>query len=93
VLGFPFAPSDTVLKREWALREEIWDDSFMTQGEEVIFNGGEIVFYGRLYLAGCKFGRVDKILNYRRHHPQRVLSDLDKRCQSELACQKIILSV
>lgn len=92
ILGFPFAPSDTVMTRAWALREEIWDDSFMTRGDEVIFNGAEIVFYGRLYLAGCKFGRVDKILNYRRHHAQRVLSDLDKRCKSELACQKIMLS-
>lgn len=92
VMGFPFAPSDTVMRRHWAVREEIWDDSFVTQGDEVIVNGGEIVFYGRLYLAGCKFADVGKALNYRRVHPHRVISDIPARCNSERACQEIILN-
>jgi len=28
VLGYPVAPSDLVLRREWALLDEIWDDSY-----------------------------------------------------------------
>jgi len=92
VLGFPLAPSDIVLAREWARREEIWDDTFASQAEHVIFNGHEIVFGGRLALAGCKFGYVSRALNYRRFHPHRVLKHLDLRCKAELACQNLILN-
>lgn len=92
VTGFPISPSDVVLKREWALRDEIWDDSFAGQAEHVIFNGQEIVFGGRLALAGCKFGYVNRALNFRRYHPYRVLKHLEDRCQAELACQEIIFS-
>lgn len=72
--------------------DEIWDDSFATQAEHVIFNGQEIVFGGRLALAGCKFGNVGRALNYRRYHPHRVLKHSPERCQAELACQEIIFS-
>lgn len=92
VTGFPVSPSDVVLRRTWALRDEIWDDSFASQAEHVIFNGQEIVFGGRLALAGCKFGYVDQALNYRRYHPYRILRHLEERCQAELACQEIIFS-
>jgi glycosyltransferase involved in cell wall biosynthesis len=92
VLGFPIAPSDMVLRRDWAIREDIWDDSFMTQGKEVIVNGGEYVFLGRLFLAGCKFANVERVLNYRRLQSGRVFSNLALRCRSEIACQEIILS-
>jgi glycosyltransferase involved in cell wall biosynthesis len=92
VSGFPVSPSDAVLVRKWALMDEIWDDSFAQQAEHVIFNGQEIVFGGRLALAGCKFGCIDRALNYRRYHPYRVLKYLSERCQAELACQEIIFS-
>jgi glycosyltransferase involved in cell wall biosynthesis len=92
VLGFPTSPSDVVLKREWALRDEIWDDSFASQAEHVIFNGQEIVFGGRLALEGCKFGSVVRALNYRRYHPHRIQKHLAERCQAELDCQEIIFS-
>lgn len=91
VLGFPFAPSDMVLRREWAVLPEIWDDSFATQAEHVIFNGQEIVCCGRLALAGCQFGYVQRALNFRRYHSERVLSHLSARCNSEIACQEMIL--
>lgn len=90
VMSFPVSPSDTVLRREWALRDEIWDDSFAGQAEHIIFNGQEIVFGGRLALAGCKFGNVDRALNYRRYHARRMLAHLAERCRSELACQDMI---
>lgn len=91
VIGFPFAPSDMMLRRAWAMREDIWDMSFVHQGEEVIGNGGEIVFCGRLYLAGCKFTGINRALNYRRYYADRHLSDLLERCQAEKTCQDIIL--
>jgi glycosyltransferase involved in cell wall biosynthesis len=92
VLGFPFSPSDTVLRREWAVREDIWDQSFVLQGDEKIFNGGEIVFGGRLVLAGCKLTSVGRTLNYRRYHPRRVFSNLSSRCKAERTCQEIVLN-
>lgn len=91
-MGFPFAPSDTVLRREWALREEIWDQSSVLVGDEVVVNGTEIIFCGRLFLAGCVFASVPGILNYRRYHPARVFTDLPIRRQAELRCQEAIFS-
>lgn len=92
VSGFPVSPSDVVLARKWAIADEIWDDSFARQAEHVIFNGQEIVFGGRLALAGCKFGNIGRALNYRRYHPHRILKHLSERCQAELACQEMIFS-
>lgn len=92
VLGFPFAPSDTVIRRELALRDDIWDQSFVTQGKERIFNGGEIVFGGRLFLTGCRLCNVGHTLTYRRYHPRRRYSDLELRCQAERDCQELILN-
>jgi glycosyltransferase involved in cell wall biosynthesis len=83
VAGFPIPPSNMVMRREWALREEIW---------EVGLHGAEVVILGRLWLAGCKFGCVPRALNYRRYHAQRVISNLSGKCAAELECQRIILS-
>ncbi|MBW7885225.1 MAG: glycosyltransferase family 2 protein [Caldilineaceae bacterium] len=83
VLGFPVAPSDLVLRREWAMRRDLWD-------ERQLFHGGEIVTYGRLYLAGCQFGHVDRALTYHRYHSGRVLRNLTHQCQSYLTAQETI---
>ena len=90
VLGYPIAPSDVVLRREWALRSEIWDDSFALEAEHKIFNGQEIVFGGRLAMAGCKFESVSRALNYRRFHSHRTLKYLATRCKCEHACQELV---
>jgi hypothetical protein len=92
VSGYPISPSDVVIRKEWAIRDEIWNDSFASHAEHVIFNGQEIIFGGRLAFAGCKFGHVSGALNYRRVHPGRTLKHLLERCQAELACQQIIFS-
>ena len=92
VLGFPFAPSDTVMRRKLAQHEEIWDQSFVLDGTEKIFNGGEIVLSGRLALEGHQIADVGRTLNYRRYHPRRVFTDLAARCQAERACQDIIFN-
>ena len=91
VLGFPFSPSDTVVRRRWALQDDIWDQSYVSRDGEIIFNGGEIVFGGRLAFAGASFGNVGRALTYRRYHPRRVFGGLSRRCRSERDCQALIL--
>jgi glycosyltransferase involved in cell wall biosynthesis len=83
VLWFPIAPSDWVMRREWAFR--------IGFNGEFSWTGGEITYLGRLYFAGCTFGFVDRVLNYRRHHSGRVIKDLAGGCASEIRCQVKIL--
>jgi len=92
ILGYPFAPSDTVYRRKWVALEEIWDQRFVLRGKEMIPNGGEFVMLGRMALNGCRFAGIGRALNSRRYHSKRVLHDLRARCQSELLCQDLILS-
>lgn len=81
-LAFPLAPSVWVQRREWAVREEIWQEPF--------YRGREIVICGRLYMAGCKFAMIDRALNYRRYHKNRIVKDIPRQCEAERACQQII---
>ena len=69
VLGFPFAPSDLVLRKEAALGAGLWNENFVFFGEDLDMNC-------RLALAGYRFARVDRSLSYRRHHSGRVIKDL-----------------
>jgi len=92
ILGYPFAPSDTVYRREWVAIDEVWDERFVRRGKEMIPNGGEIVALGRMALNGCQFGGISRALNSRRYHPRRTLHDLYARCEAELHCQEMILS-
>jgi glycosyltransferase involved in cell wall biosynthesis len=84
VVWFPIAPSDWVLRRNWAFRLHFGDYFFRT--------GGEIVYLGYLYLDGCKFGYVDRALNYRWHHSGRIFRDLIGSCASEIKCQVMIFN-
>jgi len=69
VLGFPFGPSDMVLRRDWAFRVNLFDEYHTYVGEDLDINC-------RLGLAGCKFASVDRALNYRRYHSGRVIGNL-----------------
>jgi glycosyltransferase involved in cell wall biosynthesis len=51
VCGFPFSPSDMVLRRDWVFRLSLFDESYTYVGEDLDINC-------RLALAGCKFGSV-----------------------------------
>jgi glycosyltransferase involved in cell wall biosynthesis len=84
-LGFPLPPSSWVVRREWAFLENVWD-VYLT------LRGREIVVCGRLFMEGCKFARVDRVLHYRGYHAGRIVKELDKNCQEELTCQDIIFS-
>jgi glycosyltransferase involved in cell wall biosynthesis len=86
VLWFPIAPSDWVLRREWAFR--LLD--LMSTSHR--WTGGEIVYLGNLFMAGCKFGLINRALNYRRHHSGRVFKDLSGGCEFELAAQEEIFN-
>ncbi len=66
VKGFPFSPSDMVLRREWLLRVNLFDENHTYVGEDLDINC-------RLALKGCKFAGVDRALNYRRYHSGRVI--------------------
>jgi glycosyltransferase involved in cell wall biosynthesis len=84
ILGFPIAPSDLVIRREWAPYLDLSQDGRL-------LNGGEYLITGRLFLSGCQFAGIDRALNYRRFYTSRNYSNLLKRCESELSCQEKII--
>jgi glycosyltransferase involved in cell wall biosynthesis len=75
VLGFPFAPSDIVMRREWVFRVGLFDENFHFYGEDLTMNC-------QLALSGCKFANVDRALNYRRHQSGRRIRDISGAIQS-----------
>jgi glycosyltransferase involved in cell wall biosynthesis len=70
VLGYPYAPSEVVLRREWPFKIELFDESF-------VFHAEDPDFFMRLALKGCRMAGVDKVLNYRRRHANRVFNNLE----------------
>lgn len=74
VLGFPFSPSDMVLRREWAFAVNLFDEGYIHFSEDLDINC-------RLALAGCEFGGVDRCLNYRRLHAGRVIRNFRQRLE------------
>jgi glycosyltransferase involved in cell wall biosynthesis len=77
VFGFPFSPSDMVLRREWAFKVDMFDKYYVYVGEDLDINC-------RLALAGCKFAGVDRALNYRRYHSGRSISNLKSNVEYTL---------
>jgi glycosyltransferase involved in cell wall biosynthesis len=71
MLGFPFSPSDTVIRREWAFKVGLFNPE-MGSAEDTDFPC-------RLALAGCQFAGIDRALNYRRHHSGRGRKNLEGR--------------
>ena len=80
VLGFPFGPTDTVIRREWAFRVDLWPD----YGQ---FAGAEIDFAFNLWLAGCQFASVDRALSYRRPHSGKA-GNIARWCADEIRTQQ-----
>lgn len=83
VLGFPIAPTDLTIRREWFLRPDILDGPS-------VFHGGEIIRYGKLYLANCKFAPVERALSYHRYHAERVQRNIERDCSQYLFAQNAI---
>lgn len=92
VLGFPFAPSDMVIRREWAFRDDIWADNDSHEDGITVVNGAEYVYCARLWFAGCRFAGVPRALNGRRHVEGRRFSHLAERCRAEIRCQELVLA-
>jgi hypothetical protein len=84
-LGFYLPPSAWVVRRKWALIEDIWVP-------RVAMRGREIIVCGKLFMAGCKFSRVDRVLHDRNYQAGRRFGQLEKKCEDELACQEAIFS-
>lgn len=74
-LGFPFAPSDMTVRRDWLDRVGGYDESYTLFSEDL-----DITL--RLGMAGCRFAGIDRALNYRRYHAGRVLRALRGRCDA-----------
>jgi glycosyltransferase involved in cell wall biosynthesis len=77
VLGFPFSPSDMVLRREWAFKVNLFDERY-------VFFGDDLDFFCRLALAGCQFASVGRVLNFRRYHAGRTVKDLRASVEAAL---------
>ena len=71
MLGFPFSPSDTVVRRDWAFKVGLFNPE-MGSAEDTDFPC-------RLALAGCQFAGIDRALNYRRYHSGRGRKNLEGR--------------
>jgi hypothetical protein len=84
VLGFPLPPSVWVMRRSWALRDELYNGG-------ALLRGAEAVICGRLLVAGCRFAMVDQVLNYRRHHVARRFADPVAKCREERRCQDLMI--
>jgi hypothetical protein len=66
------------------MSDEIWQ-------EDVSLRGSEVLVCGRLLLAGCRFGRVDRTLNYRRKFAGRRYQRIAECYAEERRCQEVIL--
>ena len=71
ILGFPFSPSDTVVRREWMFQVGLFDPEVGT--------AEDTDFPCRLALAGCQFAGIDRALIYRRYHSGRGRKNLPGR--------------
>jgi len=72
VLGYPFAPSDVMVRRSCLTQVGLFDATYVYSGEELNMNC-------RLALANCQFASVDRALNYRRRYSGRTSSTLANR--------------
>lgn len=83
VLGFPISPSETISTPDVMRR---------TLNETTVapFHGGEIVWYGRHWMSGVRFGFLEETLNYRRHHPGRRYGDIAGNCADYIRAQNAI---
>jgi hypothetical protein len=69
-----------VFKRDWIFRVGLLDETHN-------FHGGEIIFAGYLFMEGCKFANVNRVLNYRRYHTERLYKNLSDICKDERDAQ------
>jgi glycosyltransferase involved in cell wall biosynthesis len=69
LLGYNFTPSDVMIRRVWAERVDLFDESY-------VLNSEDLNFHLRLALAGCRFASVDRALTIRQIHINRIFKNL-----------------
>jgi glycosyltransferase involved in cell wall biosynthesis len=69
ILGYPFVPSDMVIRKDKLYDAGLLDEAYGFFGEDRIL-------FGRLMLSGCRFAGVDRALNYRRHESGRKFDNI-----------------
>lgn len=84
MLGFPFAPSDMVVRRDWAFKVGLFDPAMGT--------AEDTDFPSRLALAGCQYAGIDRVLNYRRYHSGRPRKNLQGRLDDVARAQAAIFA-
>ena len=84
ILGFPFSPSDTVIRREWAFKVGLFDPEVGT--------AEDTDFPCRLALEGCIFEGIDRALNYRRYHSGKGRKNLPGRLTDVTRAQERIFA-
>lgn len=71
VLGFPFAPSDLMLRREWIRRAGGFNNSYVVNEDRD--------WYIRLFYEGCRCEGIRRFLSYRRLDHLKVFRDLQQK--------------
>jgi glycosyltransferase involved in cell wall biosynthesis len=69
VLGFPFAPSDIVFRRNILSKAGFFDEKF-------VFVGEDLDMICRIALAGFEFASVDRALSYRRRFSGKIVKNI-----------------
>lgn len=77
ILGYPYAPSEIVMRREWIDRVGLFDETFR-------YNAEDPDFHRRLALHGCRMAGVQRVLNYRRLRTGRVYRNLPLVVEDQL---------
>ena len=76
VLGFPFAPSDLMVRRHWLQEAGGFDRSFVINEDRE--------WYVRLVLAGCMCRGIRRFLSYRRLNDHKSFKNLPARMDDML---------
>jgi hypothetical protein len=85
VLGFPFGPSDMIIRREWIFKVDLFDKSYVHFSED-------LDIYCRLALEGCQFGGLTQALNYRRYYAGRIITQAFERANAAVRALETVFA-
>jgi glycosyltransferase involved in cell wall biosynthesis len=84
VLGFPFAPTDFMVRREWAEKVNGFNNTFSVNEDRD--------FWLRMSLVGCQFEGVDRFLSYHRYYDDRIYQNLPSLLNTSLNVLKALFN-
>lgn len=85
VLGYPFSPSDMVLRRNVVEQNILFNEEYRNLSED-------FEYYTRLAEAGFRFARVPGVLNYRRYYAGRRHKNLEAKIQKNVETLERVFS-